>query len=132
MSGIPQDLKDLFSWNPPLLVPEPFPASRTISTKTHEPAFFDKHFTEKLKLLRLKRLPSLAHDIATIVDKTIMDSFNDGVKIPPFDTLLLSALQRNSIVKSYDWSMTNEVHEKAVANFLLRTHSVESRFLTFG
>ncbi|KAF8348709.1 hypothetical protein F5887DRAFT_1249742 [Amanita rubescens] len=116
LSGIPQELKDLFSWNPPLLVPRPFPG-RKMSTKTHEPAFFDKHFTKELKLLHVKRLPSLAHDIATIVDKTIMDSFNDGVQFPPSDTLL-SARQLNSIVRNIGRDKTDE---KALASFYDKT-----------
>ncbi|KAF8351949.1 hypothetical protein F5887DRAFT_1170315 [Amanita rubescens] len=88
-----------------------------MSTKTRPPAFFDKHFSEKLKLLRVTRLPSLAHDIAAIVDKTIMDSFNDNVQFPPCDTLL-SARQRNSAVSSIGRDMADE---KAVASFYERT-----------
>ncbi|KIL60282.1 hypothetical protein M378DRAFT_14258 [Amanita muscaria Koide BX008] len=116
LSGIPQELKDLFSWNPPLLVPRPFPG-RKMSTKTREPAFFDKHFTKELKLLHVKRLPSLAHDIATLVDKTIIDSFNDGVQFPPSDALL-SARQLNSIVRNVGRDKTDE---KAVASFYDKT-----------
>ena len=116
LSGIPQELKDLFSWNPPLLVARTFPGTKT-STKTREPAFFDKHFSEKLKLLRVKRLPSLAHDIAAIVDKTIVDSFNDGIKIPP-SNILPSALQRDFMVENFNQMMTDE---KAVASFYDKT-----------
>ena len=118
LSEIPQKLKDLFSWNPPLLNPLPFPGKK-MSTKTRPPAFFDKHFSKELKLLRVKRLPSLAHDIAAVVDKTIMDSFNDDVQFPPTDTLL-SAQQRNSAVRSIDRDMTDE---KAVASFYDKTTS---------
>ena len=116
LAGIPQELKDLFLWNPPLLVPRTF-FGRKMATKTYEPAFFDKHFSEELKLLRMKRLPSLAHDIAAIVDKTIMDFFNDGVKFPPSDTLL-SARQLNSIVRCLGRDKTDE---KALASFYDKT-----------
>src|SRR6266550_1773134 len=116
LSRIPQELNDLFSWNPPLLIPCPFPGKK-MSTKTRPPAFFDKHFNEELKLLRMKRLPSLARDIAAIVDETIMNFFNDGVEFPPCDTLL-SARQRNSIVRGVDRRMSDE---KAVASFYDKT-----------
>lgn len=69
-----------------------------MSTKTCESAFFDRHLSEGLKLLRVKRLPSLAHDIAAIVDRTIMDSVNDGAQFPLSDTLL----EFNSIVSHAD------------------------------
>ena len=59
LSGIPQELKDLFSWNLPLLVSHLFPGNKT-TTKTCQPAFFNKHFTDEFKLLYVKHLPSLA------------------------------------------------------------------------
>jgi hypothetical protein len=96
LSGIPQELKDLFSWNPPLLNPLPFPGNK-MSTKTRPSAFFDRHFGPELKLLHVKRLPSLARDIAAIVDETIMNSFNDEVRFPPSD-MLLSAQKLNYTV----------------------------------
>lgn len=109
LSGIPQELKDLFSWNPPRLNPFSFPTS----IKTRPPAFFDKHFSKELKLLRVKCLSSLAHDIAAIVDKIIMDSFNDDVQFSPSDTLL-SARQRNSAVRSIGRDI---VHERTTSTF---------------
>ena len=59
--SIHQELKYLLSWNPPRLVPGQLSAWK-MSTKSREPAFFDMHFSEKFKLLRVKRLPSLAQD----------------------------------------------------------------------
>ena len=115
MSRTLQELNDLFSWNPPLLNPHPFPGIK-MSTKTHSPAFLDKHFSEDRRLLRVKRLPSLAHDIAAIVDKTIIDSFNDGVPFPLYD--LPSARQRNSIVRNIDWYIADV---QAVASFYDKT-----------
>jgi hypothetical protein len=113
LSEIPQKLKDLFSWNPPLL--NPFPGKK-MSTKTRLPAFFDKHFSKELKLLRVKRLPSLVHDIAAIVDKTIIDSFN-GVQFPPTG-ILSSAEQLDFAVGNIDRDMADE---EAVASFYDKT-----------
>jgi hypothetical protein len=116
LSEIPQKLKDLFSWNPPLLNPLPFPCKK-MSTQTRPPAFFDKHLSEELKLLRVKRLPSLVRDIAAIVDKTITDSFNDGVQLPPSD-ILSSAEQLDFAVGNIDRDMADE---KAVSSFYDKT-----------
>jgi hypothetical protein len=80
--------------------------------------FSDKHFSEKLKLLRVKRLPSLAHDIAAIVDKTIMDSFNDGVQLPPSDRRMHAWQVIDSIVNNAGWAKTDE---SAVASFYDKT-----------
>ena len=116
LSRIPQELNDLFSWNPPMLNPLPFPGKK-MSTKTRPPTFFDKHFSEELKLLRVTRLPSLAYDIAAIVDKTIMDFFNDNVQFPP-SGILLSVQQRDYVVRSISRDVADE---KAVARFYERT-----------
>jgi hypothetical protein len=115
-SVIPQKLKDLFSWNPPQLNPFPHPGKK-MSTKTHLPAFFDKHFSNELKLLRVERLPSLVHDITAIVDKTIIDSFNDGVQFPPSHKLY-SAEDIDRAVENLDKDMADE---KAVASFYDKT-----------
>ncbi|KIL61380.1 hypothetical protein M378DRAFT_199549, partial [Amanita muscaria Koide BX008] len=116
LSEIPQELKDLFSWNPPPLNPLPFLGTK-MSTKTHPPAFFDRHFRPELKLLRVKRLPSLVRDITAIVDETIMNSFNDGFQFPPSGKLP-SAEQLEFSVFNIDWDMADE---KAVASFYDKT-----------
>ncbi|KAM6493938.1 hypothetical protein JOM56_010299 [Amanita muscaria] len=116
LSEIPQELKDLFSWNPPPLNPLPFLGTK-MSTRTHPPAFFDRHFRPELKLLRVKRLPSLVRDIAAIVDETIMNSFNDGFQFPPSGKLP-SAEQLEFSVLNIDWDMADE---KAVASFYDKT-----------
>ena len=116
LSGIPRGLNDLFSWNPPLLNPLPCPGKK-MSTKIRPPVFFDKHFNEELKLLRVMRLPSLAHDIAAIVDKRIMGYSKDDVQFPPSETLL-SVQQRDYVVRSISRDVADE---KAVARFYERT-----------
>jgi hypothetical protein len=67
--------------------------------------------------LSFSAFPSLAHDIAAIVDKTIMDSFNDNVQFPPSGTLL-SVQQRDCAVCSIGQDVADE---KAVASFYERT-----------
>ncbi|KAF8346672.1 hypothetical protein F5887DRAFT_882970 [Amanita rubescens] len=116
LSGIPQELKDLFSWNPPPLNPLSFPGKKT-STKTRPPAFFDRHFSPELKLLRVERLPSLARDIAAIVDETILNSFNDGFQFPPSGKLPSAEILDFSVL-NMDWDMADE---KAVASFYDKT-----------
>ena len=82
LNHIPQEFKDLFSWNPPKLRPDLMPGQK-MSAQTRSPAFFDKHFLEKLKLLYVKRLPSLVHNIAALVDKTIDDCPDDFFSSTP-------------------------------------------------
>ena len=114
LSGFPQELKDLLSWNPPELfrVPRPRPGKK-ISKNTREPAFFDRHFDGKLKLLHVRHLPTLVHDIAATVDKTI----SDGVQFPPSDAFY-SATQIARTLTNIEASV---VDEKEVASFYERT-----------
>lgn len=63
----------------------------------------------------MKRLPSLARDIAAFVDKTIMDSINDGVQFPPSERLLSAW---DFLISIADDSMT---HEKDMAGFSDKT-----------
>jgi len=116
LSQIPQELKDLFSWNPPRLHPNPHPGQK-MSTRTRQPAFFDKHFQERLKLLHVVRLPSLVHDIAAVVDKSIVEFVNAGVQFPPseyFD----SATDIERAVRKVG---VDVIDEKAVASFYDKT-----------
>lgn len=118
-SEVPQELKDLFTWNPPRLELRPRP-DREISTSTPQnplPAFFEKHFHDELKLLHVKRLPSLVHDIAAAVDNAIIDSLKDGVQLPP-PVKLVSVELLDDVVDELEWEM---VDEKAVAGFYDQT-----------
>ena len=111
---IPQELKDLLSWSPPRLRP----STRKIGSKyTRPPAFFDRHFSEGLKLLHVKRLPSLAPDIASYVDKSITDYINECSQFPP-SHFLMTKEQIECVVRN---SGKTKVDEKAVACFYERT-----------
>jgi hypothetical protein len=110
--SVPPELMDVMSWNPPLLDPLP---GKKMSKSTRHPAFFDKHFTEGLRLLHVKRLPSLVHDITAIVDKSI-ESFNN-VQFPPSDEFY-SAKDIGRTARNIDENMADE---KAVASFYDKT-----------
>ena len=115
LSEIPEQLKDLFSWNPPEL--ELFPDNPSAKSYTREPAFFDRHFSQDLKLLHVKRLPSLAHDVAAVVDTAIIDYTRSGVQLPLAEELL-SARLHNASVRSLELTMVDEM---AVADFYHKT-----------
>ena len=111
-SDIPwQDLNDLLSWNPPQLLPRDLDGKeKKMQPKTRKPAFFDKHFSERLKLLHVKRFPDLVRDIAAIVDGTIAD----GVPC----TSTLSTLSVNHLASRLDSTV---VDEKEVASYYDKT-----------
>ena len=115
LSEIPEQIKVLLSWNPPVL--ELFPDNPSPKSYTREPAFFDRHFSQDLKLLHVKRLPSLAHDVAAVVDTAIIDYTKSGVQLPPADTLL-SAKQYDGLRLSLELRMVDEM---AVAEFYGKT-----------
>ena len=108
LNNIPQAFKDLFEWNPPRLRSIP---GHKMSTKTREPAFFVKHFSDNLKLLHMKRMPSLVDDIAALVDKTIPD-YPDNVLSP--SPAWFSAAFVGCIMDQVDPDMADE---KSVARF---------------
>ena len=118
LSEIPQGLKDLFSWNPPELYL--FTGKKT-TTETRPPAFYDKHFSQDVKLLCVKRLPSLARDIASNVDKTIVDYINDGIRFPPSDILCsaqrLAYLSTNVDQRVVDEMGVSSFYDKTTGTF---------------
>ena len=121
-SEIPQELKDLLSWNPPQLYPRLLPA-KTMSTKTSEPTFFDRHVSERLKLLHVKRLPTLVHDIAAIVDGITAN----GVQFP--SSLFYSAAIFNHLVNRLDCTVVDEnevasFYDKTTATFCIQAASI--------
>ena len=119
LNDIPQEFKDLFIWNPPRLWPSPIPG-HTLSKKTGEPAFFDRHFTEKLKVLHVKRLPSLVHDIAALVDRTIAESPDNFLSFSGSANCFSAAdMYRNTDL--LDEGMADEI---AVASFYDKSTSV--------
>jgi len=106
----------LLSWNPPRLslreCPVPPPGvKRATSKKTREPDFFDRHFSEKLKLFQVKRLPTLISDLTAVVDEALV-----GIQLPishfhAADEILDTVLEIEK----------NVVDEKEVAGFYERT-----------
>ena len=76
LSQVPQ-IPALLYWNPPRLIlrehPVPPDESLAMSKHTREPAFFDRHFSEKLKLLRVRRLPTLILGLSAVVDKALAE-----------------------------------------------------------
>lgn len=102
---------DIFSWSPPPLIARPCP-DQYMSKRTRDPAFFDKHFSNKIKLLHVKRLPTLIHDFTTIIDKIIAE---DVLSLPsnPY-----SARDFSRVLGNIE---TRVVAEKEVAGFYGRT-----------
>jgi hypothetical protein len=113
LSVVPPELMDVFSWNPPQLDPRPG------KKKTREPSFFDKHFIEGLKLLHVKRLPSLVHDITAIVDKRIK-SYNKRGHFPQ-SKRFYSASDIDRAVESVS---QNVADEQAVAGYYGHTTAI--------
>src|SRR5260221_2195479 len=113
-SKIPQELKNLFSCNPPQLFARSHPGNK-MSTKTHSLNYFDKHFHKELQLLHVKRLPTLVREITAIVDSTI----SHGVQFP--SGLLFPANVVDTLVRGPGTRMTDE---KAVASFYEKTTAI--------
>ena len=99
-----------------MLKPDLMPDQK-MSQQTRSPAFFDKHFSEKLKLLYVKRLPSLVHDIAALVDKTITNCPDDF-----FSSTQSSEWASQDIIEFVTKRATRYMaDEKDVAGFYERT-----------
>ncbi len=99
-----------------------------MSKKTRDPAFFDRHFSEKLKLLHVKHLPTLIRDLTAVVDKAVADL----IQFP------LSYLHSaEAILDTVSEMEKNVVDEKEVASFYKRTTAsfslrVLASILAFG
>lgn len=104
-----EEIEKLFSWNPPALVPGL--GSKKLSTASRPPAYYDKHFSERLLLKRVVHLSSLVPDLLANVDKTL-DTVKD--RLPPVNHFCISAKQREVERKHYSLVASNE---KAVTNF---------------
>ena len=68
-----REIEALFNWNPRRLESH-FAASSTKATSksTRPPAYYDKRFSNKMALLRVKRLPSLVQQLQKNVDHTLL------------------------------------------------------------
>ncbi len=107
-------IPDLFSWNPPQLSLRERPpgVKRATSKKTREPAFFDRHFSENLKLFHVKRLPTLISDLTAVVDKALADCIQ--LPVSHFHSA-------EAILDTVSEIEKNVVDEKEVAGFYERT-----------
>ena len=72
VSEVRREIEALFCWNPRRLQPGPLSPGKKATTSTHPPAFYDKHFDDRLILRHVKRLPSLVRDLATNVDQALL------------------------------------------------------------
>ena len=108
-----EEINLLFSWNPPRLVLPKKNSSKKSSTATHQPAFYDKHFSSNLVVKKVVRLPSLVQDLARNVDKVL----GALATLPPLGTFITAELREFGVERSRR-VMKNE---KAVVEFYGRT-----------
>lgn len=113
MTSILDEIEALFSWNPPALKPVAL-TGKTSSTKSRPPAFYDKHFSDSLVLLHVKRLPSLIQDLAANVDRALRAASGT---LPPVDGFYTTK-DRERAVRNIN---KNVKDEKGVANFYDKT-----------
>ncbi|KIM88062.1 hypothetical protein PILCRDRAFT_63060 [Piloderma croceum F 1598] len=113
MASIHDEIKALFSWNPPPLKPITLPG-RKPSTSSCQPAIYDKHISPSLVLRHVKRLPTLVHDLAANVDRALLAA---SEALPPVDDFF-TAKDRAKILKHVEKTITDE---KGVANFYDKT-----------
>jgi len=112
-STLHQEIKDLFRWNPrPLILPKV--PKKTYTTKTRPPAFYDKHFDDRLILQHVKCLPSLVQSLATNVDQVL----SAALKTLPSKPLPMSAERRDTDAGTFSRTAPDE---KAVANYYDKT-----------
>jgi hypothetical protein len=113
MTSILDEIEALFSWNPPALKPVTLTGKKP-STKSRPPAFYDKHFSDPLVLLCVKRLPSLVQDLAANVDRALRAA---SETLPPVDGFY-TATDMERVV----WNINKNVKdEKGVAKFYDKT-----------
>jgi hypothetical protein len=72
VSEVRREIEALFCWNPRRLQPGPLSPGKKSTASTRPPAFYDKHFDNRLILRHVKRLPSLVRDLATNVDQALL------------------------------------------------------------
>jgi hypothetical protein len=113
MSSIHDEIKALFSWNPPPLKPITLPGKKP-STTSRLPAIYDKHISPSLNLRHVKRLPTLVHDLAANVDCALLAA---SKALPPVDDFF-AAKDRARVLKNVETTITDE---KGVAIFYDKT-----------
>ena len=109
------EIEALFSWNPPHLVPRKKTETKT-STATRQPAFYNKHFSERLVVRNVVPLPSLVQDLAKNVDKALDAALG---ALPPVNAVdFITTQQRAGDTYRVPRSVANET---AVGDFYLQT-----------
>ena len=95
---------------------------------SRESAFFDRHFSENLKLLHVKRLPTLISDLTAVVDKGLVDCIQLPVShFHSADAILdtVSEIEKNVV----DEKEVAGFYERSTASFCLTLVSVLSSAL---
>jgi hypothetical protein len=108
-----KELDDLLSWNPPRLVLRPRVDNRKPATTTGPPAFFDRHFSRKLALKQVVRLPSLVEDLAKSVDLAL-----EKHALPELSGLFPTAAKRMEVAQKLEPYVRDE---KGVCQIYSRT-----------
>ena len=100
-----------------------------MSVQSRSPGFFDKHFSEKLKLLYVKRLPSLVHDITALVDKIIADCPDDFFSSTPssewFPAATIKLMTRQATRSMADEKDVVGFYERTTATFCITVATCE-------
>jgi len=113
MTSILDEIETLFSWNPPALKPVTLTGKKP-STESRPPAFYDKHFSDLLVLLCVKRLPSLVQDLAANVDRALRAA---SETLPHVDDFYTTKDTKRAVRNTNK----NVKDEKGVANFYDKT-----------
>jgi len=109
-----REIEALFNWNPRRLKSQAF-SSNSTSKSTRPLAYYDKHFSEKMRLLHVKRLPSLVQQLQEKVDRALLAA---SATLPREWKPLAPAVTRDFM---NDNAPIIAKDEKAVAEFYGRT-----------
>ena len=107
VSEVRREIEALLRWNPPTLILPP----KKSTIKTRFPAFYDKHFEDRLILRHVTRLPSLVQAFATNVDRMLSAA---STTLPSKPSPNMSVERRESDEATISLLAPDE---KAVANY---------------
>jgi hypothetical protein len=112
--GILDEIKKLFSWNPPYLN-----SAKTITlTGTRPPPFYNKHFKEELVLQRVERFSSLPNYLKKNVDKALKAALKKSTLPPPLNGFITADQRKNELNVNV---VTYMEDERDVANHYFTT-----------
>jgi hypothetical protein len=114
MASTMDEIRALLAWNPPLLSVDKR-RSKAPSTSSRAPAFYDKHFSTKLILKHVRRLPSLAQQLAGNVEKALQEASETLPPLDGFTTANFRHMERRSTLR------TAVTDEKGVMAFYEKT-----------